>query len=86
MEYNINKLLKEIDFDKFKLQDNGNGLLLTNYEIDVLKRNGFNYQKYTNINELLYEIDEYLNIEYNEELEYILDKLNERHYYNDINK
>lgn len=86
MEYNIDKIISEIDFNKFKLKDNGKGLLLTNEEIDILKRYGIEYQSYGSINELLYEIDEILNTEYNEELEYILDKLNERHYYNDINK
>ena len=88
MEYNIEELLKEIKFD-FK-KDNGKGILLNSYEIEILERYGFDYKKYSNLNELIFEIDNYINEEgcFNdiEELEEVLDKISEYHYYNEVNK
>ena len=88
MEYNIEELLKEIKFD-FK-KDNGKGILLNSYEIEVLERYGFDYKKYSNLNDLIFEIDNYINEEgcFNdiEELEEVLDKIIEYHYYNEVNK
>lgn len=88
MEYNINELIKDIKFD-FK-KDNGNGILLNDHEIDVLNRYGFDYRKYSNLNDLIFEVDNYINEEgcFNDvdDLEEVLDKICEYHYYNEVNK
>jgi len=88
MDYNIEDLLKDIKFD-FK-KDNGKGLLLNNHEIEVLQRYGFDYKKYSSLNELIFEVDNYINEEgcFNDvdELEEVLDKISEYHYYNEVNK
>lgn len=88
MEYNVNELLKDIKFD-FK-KDNGRGLLLNAHEIEVLERYGFNYKKYSSLNELIFEVDNYINEEGCftdvDELEEVLDKISEYHYYNEVKK
>jgi len=88
MEYNVEDLLKDIKFD-FK-KDNGKGILLNDHEIEVLQRYGFDYKKYSSLNELIFEVDNYINEEgcFNDvdELEEVLDKISEYHYYNEVNK
>ena len=88
MEYNIDDLLNNIKFD-FK-KDNGKGILLNEHEIEVLQRYGFDYKKYGTLNELIFEIDNYINEEgcFNDvdELEEVLDTISEYHYYNEVNK
>ena len=88
MEYNIEELLKDIKFD-FK-KDNGKGILLNSHEFEVLERYGFDYKKYGSLNELIFDIDNYINEEgyFNDidELEEVLDSISEYHYYNEVNK
>lgn len=82
-----------MEFDKIFngfLKDNGNGLMLNGYEIDVLTRYNFDYKKYNSLSSLIFDIDNYINEEgeYTDilELEDALDSLSERHYYNEVNK
>ena len=88
MEYKIDELLNDIKFDLKK--DNGKGILLNNHEIEVLQRYGFDYNKYSSLNELIFDVDNYINEEgcFNDvdELEEVLDKISEYHYYNEVNK
>lgn len=88
MEYNIEELLKEIKVDFRK--DNGKGLLLNSHEIEALQRYGFDYKKYSSLNELIFDVDNYINEEgcFNDldELEEVLDRISEYHYYNEVNK
>ena len=83
-EYNVDDLVKDIRVD---MHNNYNGIYLTNKQIEVLKQNGFNYEKYRNIKELIFDLDEYLNEEPdNIELENILEDLTEFDYYHNVNK
>ena len=88
MEYDIENILKNIKYD-FK-KDNGKGILLNEHEIDVLQRYGFDNKKYSSLNELIFEVDNYINEEgcFNDvdELEEVLDRISEYHYYNETNK
>lgn len=88
MENNIDDIIKNIK-KSFK-SDNGKGLLLNDYEVEVLTRYGFDYKKYASLNELIFEIDNYINEEgcFNDvdELEEVLEKLSEEHYYSETNK
>jgi len=63
-----------------------NGMLLSDYQIDVLERNNINYKKYNNMSSLLFEIEEYLNEEENDELEEVSRQIAEIHYYSETNK
>lgn len=75
-----------IDLDSFMNIDNGNGILLSKYEIELLLKYDIDYRNYSNIESLLKEIDDVLENDYIEELEDIVVKLEEQHYYKDIKK
>ena len=62
-----------------------NGMLLSDYQIDVLARNGIDYLKYGTISEILYTINEILDKQENEELEDVAKKLDESNYYRNVN-
>lgn len=83
-EYNVDDLVKDITVD---MHNNYNGIYLTNKQVEVLKQNGFNYEKYQNIKELIFDLDKYLNEDPdNVELENILEDLTEFDYYHNVNK
>lgn len=75
-----------IDLDSFMNIDNGNGILLSKYEIELLLKYDIDYRNYSDIESLLKEIDDTLENDYIEELEDIVIKLEEQHYYKDIKK
>lgn len=81
-------LLKNIKFDL--KQDNGHKILLNQYEIEVLTKYGFDYKRYSSLNELIFDIDNYINEEgcyiSLDDLEEVLDRICETHYYNETNK
>lgn len=75
-----------IDLDSFMNIDNGNGILLSKYEIELLLKYDIDYRNYSDIESLLKEIDDILENDYIEELDDIVIKLEEQHYYKDIKK
>ena len=83
-EYNSEELFTDIEQDMHIYH---NGIYLTKRQIEVLKQNGFFYEKYHNIKELILDLDEYLNTDSdNQELENILEELSEFDYYHNVNK
>ena len=82
--------LKEaIDFSNYKellLSRRENGLLLSDYQVTVLNRNGIDYKKYNNVRELLFEIENYLDDDFDEELDLVSSQLSEFIYYTDTKK
>lgn len=84
-EYNIDKLVNEIDFEK-NMHKKVNDMLLTEHQIDVLSRYEIDYNKCSNMNELLYYIDECLEEVDSEELELIATEIAETNYYMNTNK
>lgn len=73
------------DYSKYFHKKIGN-LYLSQAEMDILKINGIDYEKYNNIKLLIYEIEEVLESNYSEELEWVLNELSEFDYYNNTNK
>lgn len=73
------------DYSKYFHKKVGN-LYLSQAEIDILKINEIDYEKYNNIKLLIYEIEEVLESNYSEELEWVLNELSEFDYYNNTNK
>ena len=63
-----------------------NGIYLNEIEIDVLDKNGFNYKKYKDIKELMFDIEEYLIDNYDEELDRVLESIATFNYYHNTNK
>lgn len=59
-----------------------NGMLLSDYQVEVLQRNGIDYKKYGSIKEILFEINEILDEDNDdEELEAVAKELDEKNYY-----
>ncbi len=72
--------------EKTFLKRRKNGLMLSDEDIEILKRNAIDYLEYHNLEELVFAISEALNEEENEELELLNMKLGEYNYYNYTNK
>ena len=89
MEIDLEKLVSEIDFDSGKFVTCKNGLMLTNLEIDVLKRYGVQYENCSTLKEIIYLVEDILNeddFSDLEELEYVSSTISERDYYQNTNK
>jgi len=88
-EYNIEKLVNSLDFEKNKLHKTKQNLFLTTYKIEVLMRYHINYNKCKTAKELLQEV-EYkivdLEKEQQEELDQIAMSIAERDYYQNTRK
>lgn len=85
-DFDINKLANELDFTSNALKKVNDKLYLTNYQIDVLKRNEINPENYHSLKEIIYLAEEAYEETLDEELEIILDQLSERNYYENTNK
>lgn len=81
-------MLNNIDYSKYLSYDNKMGLLLNKDDVLVLKRYGFDCDKYSSLSSLIFDIDNYLNecLDYDEDLEEVLVRLGESNYYNYTNK
>lgn len=84
--YDIDKFINEIDFNKNKLVKVNDKLYLTNYQIEVLKRNDINPSLYSSLKEIIYLAEEAYEDTLDEELDLILNELSERNYYENVNK
>ena len=85
-EYNIKELLDSIDFDKNKLTKIHDKLMLTNYQIEVLKRFDIIPKNYTSLSSIICDAEEVYEETLDEELDNILSELQERNYYENTNK
>lgn len=73
-----------IDFESNKISYEKYGIVLTNSDVEILKKNGIDYNKYKSIDELLYDLENFT--ESNDEIEEVLINLEERNYYINVNK
>ncbi len=83
---NFDKAIEYANVDNLLLKKRNNGMHLSDFQIDILKRKGFDYLKYTNIKEMLFDIEEYLYDEYDDELDLVSSQIYEYIYYKDMNK
>lgn len=77
------------DYTKYLSYDNGKGILLNNYDKEVLEQYKINYQECSSIKSLLILINDFLDNNYYEDLndlENVLEHLEEIYYYNEVNK
>lgn len=81
-EINIEDLINE----KYMHKQLENGLFLSDYQIEVLIRNGIDPYKCSSINELIYLIDEALEDDDEAELDAISKEIIEFNYYTNTNK
>lgn len=86
-DVDINKLINNVHDDKSMIKMRGNGIYLSDNQIEVLKRYNINYKKYISLNSLIFEIEEILNEKVDaSDLEEVSSRLSELNYYNNTNK
>ncbi len=86
-ELDINELTKDVYNDKSMIKMRGNGIYLSDNQIEVLNRYNIDYKKYNSLSSLIFEIEEILNEEVDvDDLEDVSDKLSELNYYNNTEK
>ena len=73
-----------------ELKTRSNGLLLTDEQIEILKRHNINYEEYNNIQSLIFKIEEYINDVQGymdiTDIDEVSKELSEQNYYNNTNK
>ena len=82
----FDEAIKIADIDKVIMKRRDNGLLLSDYQIEVLNKNGIILANYSNLDTLLFDIEETLNNDYDLELDLISSQLAEYKYYKDTKK
>lgn len=83
---NIEEAMRFANQKKLLLNHYDNGILLSDYQVDVLRNNGLDFRKYGSMQDLLFDLEEYLNNEYDEELDLISNQIAELIYYHDTKK
>ena len=85
--------IKDINLDELIASENTflkkyNNIYISEKQKEVLDKYGLNIEKYNNINELIFDIEEYLNESYVEldDLEWVSQTISEYNYYTNTNK
>lgn len=83
----IQEAVLDLDFSRNRLEDCGNGLFLTRYEMDVLSKYQISYQNFSTLKEVLFEVEGILNMNSDfDDLEQVSQSIAERDYYYYSNK
>lgn len=86
-EIDISNLINEINNDSSMLKSRGNGIYLSDDEVNILRRYKIDYERYNSLSSLIFEIEEILSNETDvEDLEEVSTRLAEMNYYNNTNK
>lgn len=85
-DINVVDAINFANYDELLIKHRNSGILLSDYQVNVLKKNGFDYNKFNSMHELLFEIEEYLNDDYNDELDLVSNQIAELLYYRDTKK
>lgn len=85
-EVSIEKLVTDLNPRANMIKSCGNDIYLSDIQINILKQYGFNYEKYSSVKSLIFDIEEYLNENYDEELDNVVSSLSEFNYYHNTNK
>ena len=83
-EISLEEAINFSNFDNLLLKRRENGLLLSDYQVSVLNRFGILYKNFNSIRDLLFEIENILDDDFDDELDMIGEQLSEFIYYNDI--
>ncbi|MBE6147208.1 MAG: hypothetical protein E7168_02610 [Firmicutes bacterium] len=87
-ELDLEKIVSDVLKDSYHVRENG--MYLSDSQIEILKRNGFDYKKYASIKSLLFDIEDYLNQDIDDnsydELDLLASQLAEVDYYQNTNK
>lgn len=85
-EITLEKAINFVNTNECIFKRRENNFLLSDFQIEVLQRNGINYLRYSKIKDMLFDIEEILNDEFDEELDLVSAQLAEFIYYNETNK
>lgn len=85
-DINIDEAIKLSELDNIILKRRKNNFLLSDYQISVLRNNDIDYLKYVNIHELLFDIEEILNQDFDSQLDSVSREIQEYIYYNETKK
>ena len=83
-EFDIESLVKDINFEDNSIAYIKNDIVLTEKEIRILKELDINYESYTSMSSLIIALDEY--VDDDPDLEEILKDMSDRNYYMNTNK
>ena len=79
----IDELIGEINTDDSMIKMRGNGIYLSDKQIEILKKYNIDYGKYASLSSLIFDIEQVLNEETDtQDLEELSQKLAELNYYN----
>ncbi len=81
-EVNIDDLYSS----KYMHKEIKKGIFLSEYQLEVLSRNGIDVYSCGSINDLMYMIDEILDECDDEELDVVFNEISEFNYYSNVNK
>ena len=85
-DFDINSIIKDINFEEDFIGYINGDIVLSNKEMEVLKRNEIKYEEYDTVSRLLTDIDDILIDNDDEDLEEVSQSISERNYYLNINK
>lgn len=88
-EVSIEKLVETTNPRANLMKNCGNNIYLSDNQIEILKQYGFSYQNYSSLKSLIFDIEEYINENYDQELddlENVVTNLAEFDYYHNTNK
>lgn len=86
-EVSIDDLVETIDINNNIPKTRKNGLVLRDSQIETLKKYNIEYENFTSLSSLIFEIEEILTYETDlDDLEELSAELSEQNYYNNTNK
>ena len=85
-DISLDEAIKFSNYEELLLNRRENGMLLSDYQINVLNRNGIDYRNFSKIRELLFEIENCLDDYFDEELDMVSSQISEYIYYNESKK
>lgn len=81
---NIN--IDDLFNQKYMHKEIKKGIFLSEYQIEVLNKYDINVEEIVSINDLIYQIDEILQLDDYEDLELVANEISEFYYYANTNK
>ena len=85
-EVSLDDAVNFADYENLLLKRRENNLLLSDYQVSILNKYGINYMNYSSVKSLLFEIENILDEDFDEELDLLSSQLSEFIYYNDTKK
>ena len=85
-DISLDEAIKFSNYEELLLNRRENGMLLSDYQVAVLNRNGIDYRNFSKIRELLFEIENCLDDYFDEELDMVSSQISEYIYYNESKK